>query len=151
MNTSSLLVRVCPQSHERYVRLPIFGRRLEDFVGWSLGKGYKHETVRLYLYALRRLVPALRRRGIQSSRDLTANDVQATARRFRQLCEASHKWRSERGPVGSEFMDLPSSVAGSEWGESHSHSDYGGCIKLRPNVACRRPRKCHTLPNLERP
>ncbi len=83
MNTSSFLVRTCPRSHERYSRLPIFGRGLEDLVRWSLGKGYKRQTVRLYLYALQRLVPWLLRRGIQSSRDLTANDVQATARRFR--------------------------------------------------------------------
>ena len=83
MNTSSFLVRVCPRSHERYLRLPLFGRGLDDFVRWSLGKGYKYQTVRLYLYALRRLAPGLLRRGIQSSRDLTADDVQATVRRFR--------------------------------------------------------------------
>ena len=83
MNTSSFLVRVCPRSHARYVRLPIFGRGLEDFVRWSLGKGYKHQTVRLYLYALQRLVPGFLRGGIRSSRDFSTDDIQATARRFR--------------------------------------------------------------------
>ncbi|MGH7978223.1 MAG: tyrosine-type recombinase/integrase [Limisphaerales bacterium] len=83
MNTSSFLVQRCPRSHERYLRLPIFGDCIEDFVRWSLGKGYKHQTFRLHLQALQRLVPRFLRRGIRSPRDLTDDDVQAAARRFR--------------------------------------------------------------------
>jgi integrase/recombinase XerD len=83
MNKTSSVVQICPRSHERYLRLPIFGRCIEEFARWSLGKGYKNQTFRFYLYALQRLVPWFLRRGIRSSRDLTAIDVQASARCFR--------------------------------------------------------------------
>jgi integrase/recombinase XerD len=83
MNTSSFLVQIRPRSHERYLRLPIFGCCIEDFVRWSLGKGYKNQTLRLHLEALQRLVPRFVRHGIRSPRDLTADDVQAVTRQFK--------------------------------------------------------------------
>lgn len=83
MNTSSPLVQIRPRSHERYLRLPIFGRCVEDFVRWSLGKGYKQQTLRLHLEALQRLVPRLLRRGIRSPRDLTDDEVQSVRRQFK--------------------------------------------------------------------
>ena len=82
MNPSSPLVQIRPRSHQRYLQLPIFGRCIEDFVRWSLGKGYKHQTLRLQLEALQRLVPRFLRRGIRSPRDLTDDDVQAVRRQF---------------------------------------------------------------------
>lgn len=83
MNTSSPLVLIRPRTHQRYLRLPIFGRCIEDFVRWSLGKGYKHQTLRLHLEALQRLAPRFLRRGIRSLRDLTDDDVQAARRQFK--------------------------------------------------------------------
>lgn len=83
MNTSSPFVQIRPRSHQRYLRLPIFGRCIEDFVRWSLGKGYRHQTLRLHLEALQRLVPRFLRRGIRSPRDLTDDEVQAARRQFK--------------------------------------------------------------------
>jgi site-specific recombinase XerD len=77
MKTSSPLVQIRPLSHERYLRLPIFGRFIEDFTRWSLDKGYKSQTLRL-----QRLVPWFVRRGIRSVRELTGEDVQAVKRQF---------------------------------------------------------------------
>lgn len=83
MNTSSPLAQIRPGTHQRYLRLPIFGRCIENFVRWSLGKGYKNQTLRLHLEALQRLVPRFLRRGIRSPRDLTADEVQAVRRQFK--------------------------------------------------------------------
>jgi hypothetical protein len=51
MNTLSPLAQIRPRAHQRYLRLPIFGRCIEDFVRWSLDNGYKHQTLRLHLEA----------------------------------------------------------------------------------------------------
>jgi integrase/recombinase XerD len=83
MSKTFSLVQTFPRSHERYSRLPVFGGCLAEFVTWMQDNGYKNKTCRLYLSALRRLVPRFLHRGIQSSRDLTALDVEATTRRFR--------------------------------------------------------------------
>jgi site-specific recombinase XerD len=83
MNTSSPLVLIRPRSHERYLRLPIFGDCIEDFARWSLDKGYKHQTLRLHLEAIQRLVPRFLRRGIRSYRDLTVAEVQSVAQCFK--------------------------------------------------------------------
>jgi integrase/recombinase XerD len=83
MSKTLSLVQTCPRSHDRYSRLPIFGRCVAEFVTWLQEKGYKNQTCRFYLSALRGLVPWFLRRGIQSSRDLTAPDVEAATRRFR--------------------------------------------------------------------
>jgi len=83
MNTSSPLVQIRPRTHSRYLRLPIFGRCIEDFARWSLRLGYKPQTLRLHLEALQRLVPRFLRRGIRSLRDLTDDHVQTAKRQFK--------------------------------------------------------------------
>ena len=77
MKTTLTLVQVRPRDHDRYRRLPIFGRFLDDFVPWAFGRGYTIHTVYLQLDSVRHLAAYFRRKARRSVRALTADDLVA--------------------------------------------------------------------------
>jgi integrase len=82
MKTLPTLVQVRPRDHDRYRRIPIFGRFLDDFVPWAFGRGYTIHTVYLQLDSVRHLATWFRKNITRSVRPLRADDLAAAHRCF---------------------------------------------------------------------
>jgi site-specific recombinase XerD len=82
MNTNTTLAHVRPSAHDRYRRLPIFGRYLDDFISWAVSKNYTIYSIYLQLDAVRHLEVWFRKKGQRSLGELTEDDLSAAYRCF---------------------------------------------------------------------
>ncbi len=82
MKTLTTLVQVRPRDHDRYRRIPIFGRFLDDFVPWAFGRGYTIHTVYLQLDSVRHLATWFRKNVTRLVRPFRADDLAAAHRCF---------------------------------------------------------------------
>ncbi len=76
------LLQVRPYVHDRYRKLPIFGRFLDGFVPWAANRGYTIHSIHLQLDAVRHLDAWFRRRGHRTAKDLSEADVTAAHHTF---------------------------------------------------------------------
>lgn len=67
-----MLVDLYPRLHRRFSSLPLLGVYVDDFVAWLSAKGYHRIPIRCRIRALPRVDRALRRRGVQRIRGLSA-------------------------------------------------------------------------------
>jgi site-specific recombinase XerC len=72
-----------PHGGQKYRRLPIFGRIIDDFVAWSRSRGYSPATLDAHLLPVRGLALWFQRRGRRSCQDLTADDLVAARQVYR--------------------------------------------------------------------
>ena len=82
MTTPPTLVQVRPRDHDRYRRIPIFGRFLDDFVPWAFSRGYTIHTVYLQLDSVRHLATWFQKNIASPVRLLRADDLAAAHRCF---------------------------------------------------------------------
>src|ERR1022692_1356914 len=73
-----------PHGGRKYRRLPIFGRIIDDFVAWSRSRGYSPATLDAHLLPVRGLALWFQRRGRRSCQDLTADDLAAARKVYRE-------------------------------------------------------------------
>lgn len=83
MNVTNALARLPPRSQHHYSQLPLFGRIMDAFAGWSLNRGFSIKTARFHIASLHRLVPWFQRRGKRSVEDLSADDITKVRRYYR--------------------------------------------------------------------
>lgn len=72
-----MLKDVYPLLHYRYSALPILGSALDGYSSWLSAHGYRRNVVRLHVRTSRRLDEGLRRRGCQSIRQISREDLRA--------------------------------------------------------------------------
>jgi site-specific recombinase XerD len=124
----STLAHVRPSVHDRYRRLPIFGRYLDDFISWAVSKNYTIHSVYLQLDTVRHLEVWFRKKGQRSLRELTEDDLSAAYRCFLSPRRDSRyafalrglvNWLGERGylkPVRPPILS-PTQKEVSRWRE----------------------------------
>ena len=87
------LGQVRPRDHDRYRRIPIFGRFLDAFVPWAFSRGYTIHTVSLQLDSVRHLSRWFRKKVARPVPPFRADDLAAAHRCFStRRRDPRHAW-----------------------------------------------------------
>jgi integrase/recombinase XerD len=79
-----MLASIRPQSHTRYLLLPILGAALDEFTAWSNRRGYPLGTIRNQLKDSRLIDAYLQKDGARGLHDLTHGSFERAWAHFRQ-------------------------------------------------------------------
>ena len=80
-----MIASLRPKSYQKYLTLPIFGSILDEFITWSLDRGYTTGTMKGKLKDVRRIDAYFRGAGAQRLEDLSQRSFESGWRHYCHL------------------------------------------------------------------